>query len=142
MWEKMGWVGGRNGVVPNTLNAPGVSAGKTRVHGEENEFQDSKPEYDFAGHQSLGAAPVYSSVNEAVLTDFILLEKNFLCSLPCRFLFIFWLYHLPETQTSLEVNFLARSDDLGCSLKWRIPGEILYLAKVPAAHPASRLNWV
>lgn len=71
----MGWAGGRNGVVPNTSNAPGVSAGKTRVYGEENEFQGSKPEYGFAGHQSLGAAPVYS-VNEAVLTDFILLEKK------------------------------------------------------------------
>lgn len=82
----MGWAGGRNGVVPNAWNAPGVSAGKTRVHREENEFQGSKPEYDFAGHQSLGPAPVYSSVNEVVLTDFILLEKKFLCSLPCRFL--------------------------------------------------------
>lgn len=71
MREKMGRAGGRNGKVPNTINAPGLSAEKTRVHREENEFQGRKPEYGFAGHRSLGAAPVYSSVNEVVLTDFI-----------------------------------------------------------------------
>lgn len=78
VWEKMGWAGGRNGKVPNMVNAPGLSAGKIRACREGNRFQGNKPAVWLCWASiafCLGAVPVYS-VNEVTLTDSIYFTKK------------------------------------------------------------------
>lgn len=87
------------------------------------------------------------SLSSFMLSQCILLNEGKLAVfslLSPWFLFIFLLYHLHEIERVLKVNSFPFQ--LAWTIVWigfspRREIVILYLAKVPAAHPASRLSY-
>lgn len=136
MWEKGGWACGRKGKVTISVTALAWSEVQNRLHKREVGPRTAILQYPSQSIPfQLHAVSVYSSQWRETCRFFSLLLL--------WFLLIFLLYHLHEIERVLKVNFFPFQ--LAWTIVWigfspRREIVIMYLAEVPAAHPASSVN--